>query len=556
MKLITATLFLILWFSTFNLEGQQPLKLNGKKFNLVSTSKTNVYASKYEATNFDYLEFLYWTKLHKDKNAYNELLPDTLKWSKNLGYREKYIKYYLRHPGFRNYPLVNVSFEQANAYCAWLTAFMNENLDDKHIKKIVYRLPTEEEWEQAARGHLNEKLVYSWESSCQDESGNSSSRLFKRDSKNSIQANCTRGRGDYMGVAGDLIHGADITLPVDLLPPNTIGLYNVCGNVKEMTSEKGINKGGAWDEQMWKLKIPLRDLSDAPECNIGFRVFAEIEEYHIKEPKKTLTAKKIDKNCFFVEDSNAFYMYNYEVSNAEFAEFLNSIVDPTQKRKYTPLDSNWSEETDLRQYLHYFNQFPDHPVVNIDKPTMNAFCIWLTEKYNKDPKRKFDKVRIALPSFTQWKKAPNVEKTRRTFAYGGPYVTDEKGNYLVNHNPLFIHTAYDERRLMEDSVYRKSKESLLKKSRNLDGYELTAPVKSIKTSIEAHHLNGNVAEVLRDESFTVGGSFASMIEYCKNISEDYHTGWPLNEYGRWPVEYQTLPSPRVGFRFVVEVLNP
>ena len=109
---------------------------------------------------------------------------------------------------------------------------------------------------------------------------------------------------------------------------------------------------------------------------------------------------------------------------------------------------------------------------------------------------------------------------------------------------------------MEDSVYRKSKESLLKKSRDLDGYELTAPVKSIKTSIEAHHLNGNVAEVLRDESFTVGGSFASMIEYCKNISEDYHTGWPLHVYGRCPVEYQTLPSPRVGFRFVMEVLIP
>ena len=184
MKLITATIFVILCFSTFNLEGQKPLKLNGKKFNLVSTSKTNVYASKYEVTNFDYLEFLYWTKLHKDKKAYNELLPDTLKWmEKILGYSDKYVEYYFRHPSYRNYPLVNVSYEQANAYCAWLTAFMNEKLDDKHIKKIVYRLPTEEEWEQAARGHLNEKLVYPWESSCQDKPGYSSSRLFKRDSK-------------------------------------------------------------------------------------------------------------------------------------------------------------------------------------------------------------------------------------------------------------------------------------------------------------------------------------------------------------------------------------
>jgi formylglycine-generating enzyme required for sulfatase activity len=54
--------------------------------------------------------------------------------------------------GLEDHPVVNVSFEDANAYCRWLS----------QITGRCYRLPTEEEWEKAARGGMPETRCYPW----------------------------------------------------------------------------------------------------------------------------------------------------------------------------------------------------------------------------------------------------------------------------------------------------------------------------------------------------------------------------------------------------------
>ena len=87
------------------------------------------YMDRTEVTNFHWLEYMYWMRRVYYKtypHVYKKCLPDTLSWRSALGYREKYVNYYLRHPSYRDYPVVGVSWLQANDFCKWRTDRVNE----------------------------------------------------------------------------------------------------------------------------------------------------------------------------------------------------------------------------------------------------------------------------------------------------------------------------------------------------------------------------------------------------------------------------------------------
>lgn len=87
------------------------------------------YMDRTEVTNFHWLEYMYWMRRVYYKtypHVYKKCLPDTLAWRSALGYREKYVNYYLRHPSYRDYPVVGVSWLQANDFCKWRTDRVNE----------------------------------------------------------------------------------------------------------------------------------------------------------------------------------------------------------------------------------------------------------------------------------------------------------------------------------------------------------------------------------------------------------------------------------------------
>jgi gliding motility-associated lipoprotein GldJ len=246
------------------------------------------YMDETEVSNQDYREYVHWlSRVYPgDRAVIEAALPDTALWRSELAYNEPYVNNYFRHPAYSDYPVVGVSWEQAEKYCSWRTDRVNEQiLVDKGImqhdntqadqnvfttqtylaglfqgtegerpqenpdgttRRVIwedgimlpnYRLPTEAEWEYAAYGLignvddelLTDRKIYPWNGSyLREDRGKTKGRL---------RANFIRGRGDLMGMAGALNDNADISSPVFSYDPNDYGLYCMSGNVNEWVAD-------------------------------------------------------------------------------------------------------------------------------------------------------------------------------------------------------------------------------------------------------------------------------------------------------------------------------
>lgn len=221
------------------------------------------FISKSEITNEEYRKFLNHLRAINDSETLQEAQVDSARWKNEFSYGELYENYYFKSAEYNKYPMVNISKSGAELYCQWLTETYNAIAK----QKFLFRLPTEQEWLLAAQGG-NSSAKYAWEggSLTYEKKG----KLFGRTLCNA-RISTTTSRTDTAKVNPS----ADITAPVISYLPNAYGLFNMCGNVAEMLSDKPFTKGGSWNSKSEKVQIAASEPYDGkPLATVGFRVVA------------------------------------------------------------------------------------------------------------------------------------------------------------------------------------------------------------------------------------------------------------------------------------------
>ena len=213
--------------------------------------------------------------------------PDTLVWIADFtySYNEPMATMYFWHPSYDNYPVVGVTWKQANAFCNWRTSYLNDALAEAGQPLVQdYRLPIEAEWEFAARGNLDHSM-YPW------------GGVYLRNKIGCFVANFKPLRGNYVD------DGALATERVGTYSANEYGLYDMAGNVAEWTinaydpsayvfshtmnpnykynahpddppvMKRKVIRGGSWKDVARYLQVSMRsyEYQDTAKSYIGFR---------------------------------------------------------------------------------------------------------------------------------------------------------------------------------------------------------------------------------------------------------------------------------------------
>ncbi|MBT8327517.1 MAG: SUMF1/EgtB/PvdO family nonheme iron enzyme [Bacteroidia bacterium] len=216
-----------------------------------------------------------------------KIYPDTLVWIRDFtySYNEPMTRQYFYHPKYDDYPVVGVSWHQANAFCNWRTRWLNRYWMRENMPITEYwRLPTEFEWEFAARGGRDNNM-YPW------------GGPYTRNSKGCLLANFKPNRGNYMA------DGGLYPVRADSYFPNDYGLYNMAGNVAEwtisaydesshqfthdlnsdyqydaeddgpLTLKRKVTRGGSWKDVAYFIQNGSRsyEYQDTSKSFIGFR---------------------------------------------------------------------------------------------------------------------------------------------------------------------------------------------------------------------------------------------------------------------------------------------
>ena len=209
-----------------------------------------------------------------------KIYPDTTVWIKDFAYsyNEPMHNDYFWHSAYDDYPVVGVSWQQAKAFCQWRTDNKNSYKKQRGQELVNrFRLPSEAEWEYAARGGL-EGATYPW------------GGPYTKNDRGCFMANFKPLRGDY---AADQ---ALYTVEADSYEPNDYDLYNMAGNVSEWVgssydpnayeyistmnpnvsdskNERKVVRGGSWKDVAYLIQVSTRDYeyADSARSYIGFR---------------------------------------------------------------------------------------------------------------------------------------------------------------------------------------------------------------------------------------------------------------------------------------------
>lgn len=266
-KLLALSLLLTFYFSNLQAQKQKknplPTPPNG-----IWIEELGFFVDQTEIANIHWLEFMMTSTDDLKERA--TLTPDSTVWTDleptdlyNEYYYNQY-KSYFKESGYSFWPVVGISHEQAQQYCAWCSKVVTENFNQEKKRRkwrdyqviFTFRLPTEAEWE-AITSATNQTETPSFEG--------------------------------FAGINGNFLEEFEEGEPreVDLITKYVYystssqrvtvgGICNLLGNVAEMVQEKGIAKGGSW-YQLKEDSLPSKQqIYDKPTAWLGFRCICEV----------------------------------------------------------------------------------------------------------------------------------------------------------------------------------------------------------------------------------------------------------------------------------------
>lgn len=250
-----------------------------------------MYMDDTEITNNEYRQFINAIledslevaedEMYSSLEAIHETIyPDTAVWRDDFSHHmgDPMMEYYYMHPAFDDYPVVGVSWKAAHTFCDWRSEYMNTWREENGMFEMPrFRLPSEAEWEYAARGG-RDMAKYPW--------GNP----YIRNAKGCMLANFKPGRGNYYD------DGFMYTSPIASYFSNDYGLYDMAGNVSEWCEDayfeaavptvwdlnptyydedepRKLVRGGSWKDIAFYLESGTRtyEYEDTAKSFIGFR---------------------------------------------------------------------------------------------------------------------------------------------------------------------------------------------------------------------------------------------------------------------------------------------
>ena len=296
------------WKDIPNLDWSKPINWDGEEESeLLDELYLHENERFYSRKQFDTRKFIYSyqnidikrasTRTGKDQGKIDRfpfiekislpIFPDTLVWTSDYtySYNEPLSRNYFHHPAFDDYPVVGVSWKQAVAFSKWRTHILDNYLSDREEPlHDQFRLPSESEWEYAARGGYD-LAPYPW------------GGPYTTNDEGCFLANFKPRRGNYTA------DGGLRTVKVASYNPNNLGLYDMAGNVAEWTSnaydesafnfahdmnfdftydaedsdpeilKRKVIRGGSWKDISHFIQVGTRDyeFQDTAKSYIGFR---------------------------------------------------------------------------------------------------------------------------------------------------------------------------------------------------------------------------------------------------------------------------------------------
>lgn len=272
---------------TFHM-GQADEDITSSKINMnKQITIGGFYMDETEITNNQYRMFIEklleggdtsstWT----EQTIREQLYPDTLVWKKDFAHHlgDPLMEYYYQHPAFDTYPVVGVDWFAAKEFCKWRTRYLNEFRTGEGMFPMPnFRLPSEAEWEYAARGG-RDMAKFPW------------GGPYPRNAKGCVLSNFKPGRGNYYD------DGFQYTAPVGSYFANDYGLYDMSGNVAEWCEDafhpaavpivwdlnptywddnepRKLIRGGSWKDIEFYTETGTRtfEFQDTSRSFIGFR---------------------------------------------------------------------------------------------------------------------------------------------------------------------------------------------------------------------------------------------------------------------------------------------